>query len=79
MGGELRCGFDLAAGKAKVPAQLMKALKNRLGTGPAYGFIHVRTGDFKIVEVAGATYTVEVAHDDGLSFAAGADTPMTIQ
>lgn len=77
--GELRCGFDLAAGTASVPAQLMTALKNRLGDGPAYGFIHVRTGDFKIVRVGKAAYTVEVAHDDGATFDAGADTPMTIQ
>lgn len=76
---ELRCAFPLKAGMASVPAPLMKVLKNSLGTGPAFGFIHVRTGDFKVVRLPGASYTVEVSHDDGSTFATGADTFMTIQ
>jgi hypothetical protein len=77
--GELRCSFPLKAGRGSVPAPLMKALKNSLGTGPAFGFIHVRTGDFEIVRLHGASYTVDVSHDDGPTFATGADSFMTIQ
>jgi hypothetical protein len=79
MVGELRCGFALGKGKAWVPAQLLTALRNRLGPGPAFGFIHIRTGDFKIVRRQHAAYAVEVDNDDGMTFAEGADTFMTIE
>ena len=77
--GEMRCGFNLAAGNAKIPAKLMLLLRNLLGDGPAQGFIHVRTGGFQIVNVHRATYTLEVTNTVDSDFAAGADTSMTIQ
>lgn len=77
--GEIRCGFNLASGSAKIPSKLMLLLRNFLGSGPAGGFIHVRTGGFQIVNVPGATYTLEVTDAVDTDFAAGADTYMTIQ
>ncbi len=61
------CGFPLADGQATIPAALLKEVKTRVGAGG--GFIRIHAGDFKEFTGGGASYVIEVGHEDGTTFA----------
>lgn len=58
--GEVRCGFNLAAGRGVVPESLLRAVKNRVNPNPAPSFMRMFIGDRQEIRAGDATYILEL-------------------
>ena len=65
--GELHCGAPVNAGRATLPASLLRALKQRIAPNPGAS-LRIRAGDQREVVVDGASYVLQLAAGNETDF-----------
>ncbi len=75
--GEIRCGFDLNAGRGEIPSSLLRAVKTRVDpVNPIFALLRVIAGDWREVRHRNVSYVIELGSFASTTFA---EVPATLQ
>jgi hypothetical protein len=78
---DLRCGYDLSAGGATIPALVWQAIWDRLqcGNGCTPMVMRMLAGDSRRITVGDAVYDIAVGSEGGVSLGMGFDVFITFK